>query len=414
MLYWFAIWREFKLSIAEIISVFPGVSVLYSAKNIMIIDWISETEILSKAPSLWWTIKIFELKVLVDKESILNSISNIWSSFNSKFNYWLNIYWEEKIRLAQFLMDVKRHLKSNNIWSRFVNKNDVNLSSAQILWNSLLKRWADINIVDLGWIFYFWKTIWVQDIDAYSARDYWKSRDMDIWMLPPKLSQMMINLSRCESNEINSLYDPFIWLWTILIEWAYMWINNLFWSDFNPDMVQASKSNLWNIKWKINNPLVSKSEIKNPLAPLSGGILEFSISIIEADARDSEENKILLNNKIDSIVTEWFLWEVMTQKNINLDRIWVQRKNLSKLYEKFFSWLTSIWFKWNIVISFPFWDLKGKYVFFEEIYDIINSHCEILPLFPSEFDFKETKSWSLLYRRQKQLVWREVFKLKIK
>ena len=104
----------------------------------------------------------------------------------------------------------------------------------------------------------------------------------------------------------------------------------------------------------------------------------------------------------------------MTQKNINLDRISIQRKNLSKLYEKFFSGLKTIWFDWIVVICFPFWDFKWKYLYFEEIYDILNNYCEILPLFPSEFDFKETKSGSLLYKRQKQLVWREIFKLSIK
>lgn len=393
MLYGFAIWREFKLSIAEILSVFPDAWVLYSEKSVMIMDGINNEEVLEKAPSLGWTIKIFELKIATDMDSMLSSIANIGSTSISKFNYGLNLFWEEKIRLAKMLMNVKRHLKWEKISSRFVNKNDVNLSSAQIIWNSLLKKWADLNIVDLGWIYYFWRTIWVQDIDAYSARDYGKSRDMDIWMLPPKLSQMMINISRNSNEEIENLYDPFIWLGTILIEWAYMWIKNLYWSDFNPKMVQESKSNLWNLKSKIS---------------------WLDIEIIEADARDTSTNNILKNNKIDCIITEWFLWEVMTQKNITNDRIYIQKNNLSKLYEKFFSWLKTIWFEWSIVISFPFWDVKWKYVFFEEIYDILNDYCDILPLFPSEFDFKETKSWSLLYKRQKQLVWREIFKLRIK
>ena len=391
MLYWFQLGREFKLSIAELFAVFPEMDVIYSEKSIMIINNISEDEILKKSSTLGWTIKIFELDIFTDIDSILYHIWEVWSKFENKFNYWLNIFWDDKLKLSKMLMNVKRHLKWEKISSRFVNKNDSNLSSAQIIWNNIIKRGADFNIVDLGWIYYFGKTIWVQDIDAYSARDYGKSRDMDIWMLPPKLSQMMINLSK--TKEIDSLYDPFVWLWTILIEWVYMGIKNLYWSDFNPKMVQESKSNLWNLKSKFS---------------------DLSIEIIESDARDTDANEILKNNKIDSIVTEWFLWEVMTQKNITSDRIDIQKNNLSKLYEKFFSGLKSVWFEWNIVISFPFWDVKWKYVFFEEIYDILNEYCEILPLFPSEFDFSETKSGSLLYKRQKQLVWREIFKLKIK
>jgi len=401
MLYWFQLGREFKLSIAELFAVFPNMEVIYSAKSIMLVDNLNQTELLKKVSMLWWTIKVFEVKISTDMDSILSNISNIASGFDSKFNYWLNIFGEEQIKLGKMLMNVKRHLKSENIPSRFVNKNDVNLSSAQILWNSLLKKWADLNIIDIWGIYYFGKTLWVQDIDAYSARDYGKSRDMDIWMLPPKLSQMMINISRPHSvspteREVTTIYDPFVGLWTILIEWAFMWIKNLFGSDFNPKMVQESKSNLWNLKSKFS---------------------WLNIDIIEADARDIKDSPLLSGERLGvrtSIVTEWFLWEVMTQKNINQDRINIQKNNLSKLYQKFFSGLKQVWFKWNIVISFPFWDVKWKYVFFEEIYEILNDYCEILPLFPSEFDFSETKSGSLLYKRQKQLVWREVFKLKIK
>jgi len=396
MLYWFQLWREFKLSIAELFAVFPNMEVLYSEKSVMLVNGLTDEEIISKADSLWWTIKIFELDMYTDIDSILFHISEVGSRFDSKFNYWLNIFGENKLKLSKMLMSVKKHLKSENISSRFVNKNDVNLSSAQIIWNKIIKRWADFNIVDLDWIYYFGRTIWVQDIDAYSARDYWKSRDMDIWMLPPKLSQMMINISKNWSNEIKSLYDPFVWLGTILIEWAYMWIKNLFWSDFNPKMVQESKSNLWNLKSKFSS---------------------LNINIIEADARDMKDSPLLAGEGLgvrSSIVTEWFLWEVMTQKNVNMDRINIQKKNLSKLYEKFFSGLKSVWFEWNIVISFPFWDIKWKYVFFTEIYNILNEYCEIISLFPSEFNFSETKSWSLLYKRDKQLVWREIFKLKIK
>jgi len=393
MLYWFQLWREFKLSIAELFSVFPNMEVIYSEKSVMIVDWLDEISILEKSPIIWGTIKIFELNLYTTTDSILSEISKVWSIFNSKFNYWISIFGVNNLKLPRMLIDVKRHLKSEWISSRYVNKNDVNLSSAQILWNSLLKKWADFNVVDMWDVFYFGRTIWVQDIDAYSARDYGKSRDMDIWMLPPKLSQMMINISRNRGDKIKKLYDPFVGLWTILIEWAYMWIKKLFGSDFNPKMVQESKSNMWNLKSKFSG---------------------FTFDIIEADARDMSENIFLQNNNIDSIVSEWFLWEIMTQKNISMDRIDVQKKNLSKLYEKFFSWLKSVWFEWNIVISFPFWDVKWKYFFFDDIYKILNKYCDVLPLFPSEFDFKETKSWSLLYKRDKQLVWREVFKLKIK
>jgi len=49
----------------------------------------------------------------------------------------------------------------------------------------------------------------VQDINAYTKRDFGKKRDMDTGMLPPKLAQMMINIANNGKQEITSLYDPF-------------------------------------------------------------------------------------------------------------------------------------------------------------------------------------------------------------
>lgn len=36
------------------------------------------------------------------------------------------------------------------------------------------------------------RTIWIQDIEAYSERDINRDRSMVVGMMPPKLAQMMI------------------------------------------------------------------------------------------------------------------------------------------------------------------------------------------------------------------------------
>lgn len=396
-MYWFQLWREFKLSIAEILSIFSEAELIYSASSVLILNNISEDDILNKADSLWWTIKIFQLALLPDEQSILDNIISLSKWCEWKFKYSLNHFWEKSLNAESLLKKSKRAFKEQEISARYFNKDDAsNLSSAQIIWNSILKKGFDLNIVDIWEIYYFWKTIWVQDIDAYSKRDYWKTRDMDIGMLPPKLSQMMINLSsekwKVKSEKWITIYDPFCGLWTVLIEWAHMGIKNLFWSDFNPDMVKATKENLSKLQSNFN--------------------FYFEVNLF--DARDMWDNPILKKNNISIIVTEGFLWEIMTKKNISIDRINIQRNNLSKLYEKFFSWLKNLWFEWVIVISFPFWEFNWKHIYFKEIYDILEKYASIIPLFPKEFNFSETKSGSLLYKRNNQLVWREIFKLTIK
>lgn len=141
--------------------------------------------------------------------------------------------------------------------------------------------------------------------------------------------------------------------------------------------------------------------------------LSWKVDTIKLNAKFIEESPYF-DSWVDAIVTEGYLWEVMTQKNISLDRIEKQRESLTKIYEWFFAGLSKIKFKGNVVISFPFWEIKWKYFYFEEIYSILEKYCEVESLLDESTWFYPTKVGSLLYKREKQLVWREIFKLKIK
>ena len=396
-MYIFLLWREYKLSIAEISSVFLNSKIKYCFDTFLVLDWIDQDEIIKKANRLWWTIKIIKIiskNILNDQynfeENIKNYISSIYES--KKINYWVNIY-KKNIPLKKILLNTKKLLKETNISSRFVNKDFKNINTATIIWEKLVSKKTDLNFFINDENIYFWNTIWVQNIDEYSKRDFSKSRDMNIWMLPPKLAQIMINLwiKRDKIKDDNiCIYDPFAWLWTVLIEALYIWIKNIYWSDLNPRMVEITNKNLDSFKKDFN----------------------FQKDIFLQNAKYISEVEILSN--IDLIVSEWYLWEVMTKNNISIERIQKQKDKLLDLYEWFFSWLSRKWFKWNIVISFPFWENKWKYFYFEEIYDKINKYSYIQKLLPDYIDIKETKSGSLLYKRPNQLVGREIFSLKIK
>lgn len=378
---WFALWREHKLSIAEILAVFPEWRTVYFSKDILILDWINKDEILKKANSLWWTIKIIEI---IDGVILDDALKCEW-----KFKYWISTFWDKK-NLKEILNTTKKILKENDISSRFVNKDFTNLSSAQILWEKLVQSWTDYNFIFDFDKKYIWKTIWIQDIYNYSKRDFNKDRDMQTGMLPPKLCQMMINLSWWKN-----IYDPFVWLWTILIESILMWNKKVYWSDLNQTMVENSRNNINNFA-KENNIILEDSDF------------------IKLNAKFINESNILLEKEIDAIVTEWYLWEIMTQKNISVERIEKQKESLLSIYDKFFLNLKNIDYKWNLVVCFPFWEINSKYIYFEEVYKIINEFCDIQKLFPDNFENITTKAWSLLYKREKQLVWREIFKLKIR
>jgi len=385
---WFQLGREYKLSIAEILAVFPKWKNVYLSKDFLILENIKNKDALNNANKLWWTIKIVEIFNSTTNNNWISNITDIALESEWKFKYWLSIFWHKK-NLREILIKQKKELKWNNISSRFINKDFKNLSSAQIIAEKLINKTTDFNYIYTNNNVYFWRSIWIQDINAYSKRDYSKDRDMQTGMLPPKLCQMMINLSGW-----NIIYDPFVWLWTVLIEALLIWAKEVYGSDISDKMVEVSSSNLKNFKKSSNIDTVFQIEKLN--------------------SKFIEESGILRDEKIDSIVTEWYLWEIMTRKNICIDRIDKQKKSLLELYERFFKWLKKIKYKGNLVICFPFWEMNWKYIYFSEIYSLLWKFCDIERLFPKWYEVETTKSGSLLYKRDKQLVWREIFKLKIK
>lgn len=392
---WFQLWREWKLSIAELLAVFPESEILFSGSSVLILGNISKEIVEKNFFKLWWTIKTFELDFFPNIEEIYEKILEIWENSDWKFKYSVNLFWEKNLKLENILKKTKNIFKNKNISARYFNKDDgKNLTSGQILGNSILKKGFDFNVVDLGWVFYFWKTFCIQDINAYSSRDFSKNRDMQIGMLPPKLCQIMINLGKNNSENF-SIYDPFVWLGTVLIEALNMGSKNVFWSDLNEKMVEESRENLKNF--------IEKNNLQN-----------ISYKTEKLNAKFINESSILKENKIDLIVSEWYLWEIMTKKNISLDRINKQKESLILIYKAFFENLAKTDFDGKVVICFPFWELNWKYIYFVEVLEVLKKFCEIEKFFKNtDFDLS-TKTWSLLYKREKQLVWREIYLLSLK
>jgi len=127
---WFALWREYKLSIAEIFAVFPEGKAVFYDKDVLILENINERTVLEKADFLWWTIKIFKI---IDSGIINDALTLEW-----KFKYGISTFWDKK-NLKEILNSTKKILKENWISSRFINKDFKNLSSAQIIWEKLVK-----------------------------------------------------------------------------------------------------------------------------------------------------------------------------------------------------------------------------------------------------------------------------------
>lgn len=394
----FELWREYRLSIAELYSLFPKIEVVYFDEKILLVNNIEENELLRIAPKIWWTIKISKIQSTEYKMQNIEEIFEYMKDFfqERKTNYAINFYWKVKTNQKDFLLKSKKYFAKLWLSTRFVNQDFNNIKSYLVTKEKLIGTQTDFNIIFTNNEIFIWNTIYVQDIESYAKRDFGKQRDMQIGMLPPKLAQMMINLSGISIQEWpKAIYDPFCGLWTILLEAIIAWDEEIYGSDINDDMVQATKKNIEFIKDIFNNDLKT-------------------YKVINLDAKNIANWPILKNHTIWAIVTEWYLWEIFWRLSINLEKVEKQRIILAQIYEKFFFWLKRIWFSWNIVISFPFWEIKWKYNYFEEIYEIINEYCIISEFFSDNFEVQSSRSWSLLYKRPDQTVWREIFRLKIK
>ncbi|MDO8260285.1 MAG: DNA methyltransferase, partial [Candidatus Magasanikbacteria bacterium] len=129
------------------------------------------------------------------------------------------------------------------------------------------------------------KTLAVQPFKELSYRDYDRpAKDSKSGMLPPKLAQIMINLSGVSEDEI--LLDPFCGSGTVLMEGLLMGIKKVIGSDISKKAIDDTKINT---DWAID-----KFNISNQ---------SYSLTLKSA----TELSSFLDKKSIDAIVTEPYL-----------------------------------------------------------------------------------------------------------
>ncbi|TSC63779.1 MAG: hypothetical protein G01um1014106_392 [Parcubacteria group bacterium Gr01-1014_106] len=141
-----------------------------------------------------------------------------------------------------FSMALKRAVGRKGTRVVFPAARRSDLSTAQLLHNGLPKdgtalvflvapERVDLVTVDT-----------IQDIENYARRDRGRPyADPGRGMLPPKVAQMLINMSRVPPD--GTLYDPFCGVGTIPMEAALMGLNVIA-SDISPTQVERTQQNL--------------------------------------------------------------------------------------------------------------------------------------------------------------------------
>lgn len=126
---------------------------------------------------------------------------------------------------------------------RLVPNNELELGTAQVIHNNLLDAngWELLFVQD-GKNIVIAQTLQVQDIASYTIRDRERpKRDARVGMLPPKLAQILINLSKPEPGA--TVLDPFCGTGVVLQEAAIMGYN-VYGTDIEQRMIDFSTTNL--------------------------------------------------------------------------------------------------------------------------------------------------------------------------
>lgn len=241
--------RQPELGLAELQAVFRQTPQLIGDR-IASLD-INVDLALAKANRLGSIIKLAETidpNFVVSKASLNELATKLFDGITSKITLGISYYnrgasKQSAISLGQ---ELKQVLREHTHSVRLVPSTSATLSSATVLHNGLANnnpKKVELNVV--GHLLS--RTIFVQDIDAYTFRDRRRPRrDAHNGMLPPKLAQTMINLAvgaaKLAADNVNIL-DPFCGTGVVLQEAALM-NYQIYGTDLNPQMIDNTRVNM--------------------------------------------------------------------------------------------------------------------------------------------------------------------------
>lgn len=292
-------------------------------------------------------------------------------------------------------MELKRSIGLKGTRVVFPPAKRPDLSTAQLLHNRLPKDGVAIFLlvsperVDLVTV----DTI--QDIEAYARRDRGRPyADPGRGMLPPKVAQMLINLSLVSSG--GAVYDPFCGVGTIPMEALLMGFRVIA-SDSSPTQVERTKEN---VAW-VSEQLPSHAP--EPQAP----------HVFVHDV--GKESPDFLHGFVDAIVTEGWLGPARTSAPLPREADDIFQKVQTLLQNLLQS--TEVLLKpgGRVVITLPAFRVKKRLLHFP-LEKFRPSGWTQEPLVPdtwrSEPLFREASRGTLLYGRPDAIVLREIVRLR--
>ncbi len=189
---------------------------------------------------------------------------------SGKFTLGLSVY-GLKVSASEInrsTLEIKKIIRKTGRAVRVVPNKNSALNSAQVLHNKLTHKGSwELILIPCGDNTLLAQTLFVQDIEAYAARDQARpARDARVGMLPPKLAQIIVNLAagrpetradkRWDSADGLGRFmvlDPFCGTGVVLQESLLMGYS-VYGTDLEQRMVEFSKKNL---QWLVDkNPSI--------------------------------------------------------------------------------------------------------------------------------------------------------------
>lgn len=320
--------------------------------------------------------------------NLIDVINTKIEKIDYKFKFGFSFYGRDYFSFNSLAMDLKNELKKDEVSSRWIISKEKNLSSVVVEQNKLVDKGIDFFVTSYNDGFALGFTKAVQDFKGLSKRDYGRPERDDVsGMLPPKLAQIMINISEAKKDSV--FLDPFCGSGTVLSEAALMNYKNINGSDFSQKAVDDSLANLL---WLEKNNNIS-----------------FNLKVSKKDVTKISDN--YYEPKIDVVVTEPYLGPQRGAHNIlktveDLEKLYSQAiKELSKIMAR----------KSRIVMIWPVFVSRSgeKKRFF--LNNVNLADFKIKPLLPNYLLnndlLKLSKKGGIVYGRPGQKIWREVILL---
>jgi len=381
MTYFFILGSHPLISQAEIQALFPQDKGEILVNHVFLLTTDQEIDAQKLIRQLGGTIKIGvidgelkDFRKLGVLERIKKIINPITKDTVGKFNFGFSDYANSgKINFSELGMEIKKYLKLQGINCRWVVSREKILSSVVVEQNKLISHGAEIVFITKSKQIIVGHTLAVQPFKELSYRDYGRPQRDDLsGMLPPKLAQIMINLSRILKD--NVILDPFCGSGTIITEAMLMGYQNIIGSDVSEKAVIDTNNN---IKW-----------IKEKFKTNNKKIETYKLSATEL-------TKKIKPHTIGAIITEPYLGPQRGYQDINKTII-----ELEKLYSQSIGEFKKVLKpQGTIVMIWPMFLTRN------------NNKQTYLKINPNITGFKRNKE-PLVYGRPGQKVWREIVILK--